>query len=145
MIFTSECAINFTIRIARIVLTGHADSVEIREDVQKRDAEWIHREMKKLIWTREEPGTHERKFVRLMIGWYVDPTTGKNHLIYPAFQTHYWLRTVFPRLGNFEIVGARGWLGFYFGLLRGKLKRNKWTLTVLAACVGWYVSRGKSS
>ena len=56
MIFTSECAINFTIRIARIVLTNHADAVEIRKDVQKRDAEWIHDEMKKLVWTKEEGG-----------------------------------------------------------------------------------------
>lgn len=56
VIFTSECAINFTIRIARIVLTNHADSVEIRKDAQKRDADWIHSEMKKLVWTKEEGG-----------------------------------------------------------------------------------------
>jgi cation diffusion facilitator CzcD-associated flavoprotein CzcO len=56
VIYTSECAVNFTIRIARLVLTHHADSVELKSAVQKRDSEWVHRQMKRLVWTKEEGG-----------------------------------------------------------------------------------------
>lgn len=80
----------------------------------------------------------------LMLGWYVDRETGRNHLIYPNFMTHYWMRTVFPRFRNFEIVGGNGWLGFYFGLVRGKVRRNKWTVALLVAVLGWYTTRSLS-
>lgn len=81
----------------------------------------------------------------LCLGWYVDRATGKNHLIYPCFQMHYWLRTIFPLFKNFEIVGARGWLGFYMGVLRRKIRRNKWMVAALAAWLGWYVMKEKLS
>jgi hypothetical protein len=57
--------------------------------------------------------------------------------------THYWMRTIFPRFSNFEIRGARGWLGFYFGLLTGKIKRNKWILAAFIAIAGWYKVRSQ--
>jgi hypothetical protein len=79
------------------------------------------------------------------IGWYVDRQTGRNHLIYPSFMTHYWFRTMFPKFANFEIVGARGWAGFYFGLLRGKIRRNKWIFAVIVAVLGWYTARSQAS
>jgi len=131
VIYTSECAINFTLRIARVVLTSHADSVEIRPTVQKRENEWIQRKLRDLIWTKSEGG------------WYVDRETGRNRLVYPSFMTHYWLRTIWPRLGNFEVRGGRAWVGFYVGLLRGKARRNKWLLAVTVAVCGWYFTQGK--
>jgi cation diffusion facilitator CzcD-associated flavoprotein CzcO len=57
VIFTSECAINFTIRISRLVLTNHADSVEIKRQVQKRESEWMQKCFKTLVWTKSDGGT----------------------------------------------------------------------------------------
>jgi hypothetical protein len=127
VIYTSECAINFTIRIARIVLTSHADSVEIRPAVQNQENEWIQRKLRGLIWTKDEGG------------WYVDRETGRNHLVYPSFMTHYWLRTVWPGWRGFEVRGGRRWGRFYVGLFSGKVRRNKWILAVIVVVFGWYL------
>ena len=145
VIYTAECAINFTIRLARLILTDHADSTEIKRTVQKRESEWIQRKLQSLVWTKEDGGSLPLVPSRLMCtGWYVDRETGRNHLIYPSFMTHYWFRTIFPKFSNFEITGARGWIGFYFGLLRGKIRRNKWILAVIVAVLGWCTTRSRS-
>jgi hypothetical protein len=80
-----------------------------------------------------------------MTGWYVDRETGRNHLIYPSFMTHYWFRTIFPRFADFQIGGARGWAGFYLGLLRGKIRRNKWIFAAIVTIMGWYTARSRTS
>ena len=143
VIYTSECAANFTIRIARLVLTHHADSVEIKQSVYQADSEWKQRRLKKLVWTKDEGGMPLPFSVcRLtLVGWYVDRETGRNHLIWPSFMSHYWFLTIAPRFSNFKIKGARGWIGFYIGLLKGKIRRNKLILAVFAAVAGYYVSR----
>lgn len=79
------------------------------------------------------------------VGWYVNRETGRNHLIYPSFMTFYWFRTIFPNFANFQIVGARGWAAFYFGLLKGKVRRNKWIFAVVVAVLGWYTARSRVS
>ena len=56
VIYTSECAINFTIRISRLILSRHADSVELKRDVQKRETQWINQKLRDLIWTKDEGG-----------------------------------------------------------------------------------------
>ena len=56
VIYTSECAVNFTIRIARLVLTGHATSVELKQNVGKMDEAWIDANLAKLVFTKEEGG-----------------------------------------------------------------------------------------
>jgi hypothetical protein len=48
-----------------------------------------------------------------------------------------------PSFGNFEIKGDRGWIAFYFGLLGGKIKRNKWIFAVMAAMIGWIQTRSR--
>lgn len=69
MIYTSECAVNFTIRIARLVLTHHADSVELKSAVQKRESEWIHKQLQRLVWTKEEGGIQ-------IVSWLADAQDG---------------------------------------------------------------------
>lgn len=56
VIYTSECAINFTIRLSRLILTDHADSIELKRAVQKRESEWIQRKFENLVWTKEDGG-----------------------------------------------------------------------------------------
>jgi hypothetical protein len=54
--YTSECANNFTVRISRLVLTGHATSVEIKESVAKREQAWLEKRLANLVFTKEEGG-----------------------------------------------------------------------------------------
>jgi len=56
VIYTSECAINFTIRIARLVLTGHATSVELKPSVGKMEETWLDKSLARLVFTKEEGG-----------------------------------------------------------------------------------------
>lgn len=105
--------------------------MEIKSAVQRRENDWIQRKLRGLVWTKDEGG------------WYVDRETGRNHLVYPSFMTHYWLRTMVPRLGNFEVRGGRRWMGFYLGSLRGKVRRNKWVLAVMVAVFGWHFSQSR--
>ena len=73
----------------------------------------------------------------------MDKITGRNHLIYPSFQTHYWFRTIFPRFSNFEVRGAKNWMGFYASVFARKMWRNKWIISGLSVLFAWYVNRNK--
>ena len=55
-VYTAECSINYSLRIARVVLSGHASSVEVRPGVQRGYNLWIQRELEKCIWTKENGG-----------------------------------------------------------------------------------------
>jgi hypothetical protein len=75
-----------------------------------------------------------------LIGWYVNKDTGQNCVIYPGYMTGYWIKTlmgsVIPRYTDFRVHGGNRWIGFYLGLLKGKIRRNKWILAVVIAVVG---------
>jgi hypothetical protein len=61
-------------------------------------------------------------------------------LIYPGYMTGYWVKTlmgsIVPRFTDFRVKGGNRWLGFYLGLLRGKIRRNKWVLAAVVLIVG---------
>jgi hypothetical protein len=62
VMYTSECANNFTVRISRLVLTGHATSVEIKESVAKKEQDWLEKRLAKLVFTKEEGGIFSHTF-----------------------------------------------------------------------------------
>ena len=76
----------------------------------------------------------------MRLDWYGDEDTEQNYVIYPGSMTGYWMRTLMgsmiPRYTDFRVNGGNSWMGFYFGLLRGKIRRNKWILAVVIAIVG---------
>jgi hypothetical protein len=42
----------------------------------------------------------------------------------------------FPRFMDFEVRGGKGWIRFYFGLLRG---RRRWIWGLMVTIMGWYI------
>jgi hypothetical protein len=54
--------------------------------------------------------------------------------------TGYWLKTLtgslVPRFSDFRVRGGNRWIGFYLGLLRGKIRRNKWVVAMVIAIMG---------
>lgn len=93
VIFHSECQINYTCRLLRPVLgrNGNADSIMVKPSAQQRDLEWVHGKLKDLVF---DSGCQS---------WWMDPVTKKNTFIYPDPMYKYWLRTIFPRWGDFQI------------------------------------------
>lgn len=55
-LYTAECSINYSLRIARVVLSSHATSVEVVPRAMREYNAWIQRELEKCIWTKENGG-----------------------------------------------------------------------------------------
>ncbi|KAK0642669.1 Baeyer-Villiger monooxygenase [Lasiodiplodia hormozganensis] len=96
VIFHSECQINYACRLLRLVLKGGMVSVAVKEEAQREDLRWVHGRLEGLVFNAG--GCRS---------WWMDPVTGKNTFIYPDPMWKYWLRTIFPRWGDFELQVSR--------------------------------------
>ena len=96
VIYTTECQINFTLRIIGPVLRAlrasrsslspigfTADVVQVTPEAEKRDVDWVQEKAEKLVWATG------------CTSWAVDPTTNRNTALYPDWPFKYWLRSVF--------------------------------------------------
>ena len=95
VIFHSECQINYACRLLRPVLSAGADSIEVKEEAQKADLQWVHGRMPGLVFNS---GCQS---------WWMNPVTKKNTFIYPDPMVLYWLRTIFPKWRDFDIRGEK--------------------------------------
>ena len=91
VIFHSECQINYSCRLLKPVLRGNADSITVTPEAQKRDLAWVHENLRHLVFNAG------------YTSWWMDPKTGKNTFIYPDPMFKYWMRTIFPTWGDFDI------------------------------------------
>jgi hypothetical protein len=98
VIYSTECQINFTLRLLRPIfrsLSGSSlstinpfsgkapDTVAVTPAAEERDNTWIQALAKNLVWASG------------CSSWYVDVRTGKNTMLYPDWQWKYWLRSIF--------------------------------------------------
>ncbi|KAH8901523.1 putative monooxygenase [Thozetella sp. PMI_491] len=87
--YSSECQINFTLRMLDPILRSvrpsgrHIASVEVKQKAEDEENDWIQNRAKELVWSSG------------CTNWYVEPKTGKNVMVYPHWQWHYWLRSIF--------------------------------------------------
>lgn len=102
VIFTTECQINFTLKAiepvikslhpplwASIINYRYPDSVVVRDQAEAADVQWADRKAKELVWATG------------CTSWFIDEKTGRNTMMYPDWQTKFWLRSVFIRKGDF--------------------------------------------
>ncbi|PGH18933.1 hypothetical protein AJ80_04260 [Polytolypa hystricis UAMH7299] len=110
VIYTTECQINFTLRVIRPVLRSlhpsflarlnpfarqAPDTVAVTPAAEKRDNTWIQTMAKNLVWASG------------CSSWYVDARTGRNTMLYPDWQWKYWLRSIFiPFRSDFEFSAS---------------------------------------
>lgn len=110
VIYTTECQINFTLRVLKPILqpassvvsfltsplsrlllysypVSAADTVAVTADAERRDNAWIQRESARLVWASG------------CTSWYIDGT-GRNTMLYPDWQFKYWLRSIFIPLSR---------------------------------------------
>ena len=96
IIFMAECNIEFAIRLMKPFLkSGKPGSIEVKEEAEKRDVDWVQERLKQYIWHNSEE-----------TGWYVDKKTGHNGTVYPHFQLHYMFKTLIPRWNDFILHGV---------------------------------------
>lgn len=102
--WSTECQINFTLRVIDPILRSlhppkislwpsrTAEAVQVKQQAENEENSWIQSKCKSLVWSSG------------CSNWYVEPKTGKNLLIYPEWQWHFWLRSIFIRWGDFRFV-----------------------------------------
>ncbi|KAI9839117.1 MAG: hypothetical protein M1819_003110 [Sarea resinae] len=99
VIYSVECQINFTMRLIEPILHSlhprssllsfikrsqtSPDVVAVKSDAEKADNIWIMEKTQELVWSSG------------CSSWYLDPKTNRNVMIYPSWQFHFWLRSIF--------------------------------------------------
>lgn len=99
VIYTTECQINFTMRMIAPILrslrrktsllprfTAPVDRVVVTADAARRDDAWVQSQARKIVWASG------------CSSWFVDPRTGRNTQMYPDWQWKFWVRSFwYPR------------------------------------------------
>ncbi|KAI0508443.1 putative monooxygenase [Xylaria bambusicola] len=102
--YTTECQINFTMRVIKPILNAlksqrsrylhvfgkKADVVQVRSEAEQTDIDTVQEKAKKLVWSSG------------CSSWALD-SQGRNTTMYPDFQYRYWLRSVFIAWEDFEL------------------------------------------
>ncbi|GAD97270.1 conserved hypothetical protein [Paecilomyces variotii No. 5] len=110
VIYSTECQINFTLRVLRPILSSlypsiwktpftklglcstGPDTVAVTPSAEENDNTWIQGMAKKLVWASG------------CTSWYVDEN-GRNTMLYPDWQFKYWLRSIFVPLNRDFVFG----------------------------------------
>lgn len=96
VIYTTECQINFTMRVISPILKAlHSrtswipamgkltDVVEVRPEAEVRDINETQEKAKSLVWATG------------CTSWFIDPKTNRNTIMFPDWQYKFWIRSVF--------------------------------------------------
>ncbi len=121
VIFSTECQINFTLNMLDPILRSRKSrasraisAVEVTQSAEDDENKWIQDKAKTLVWSSG------------CTNWYVEPKSGKNVMVYPEWQWHFWLRSfvidyskfVYTRRNGERAQTGRGlWQLFAAGLL----------------------------
>ncbi|KAF5648423.1 monooxygenase [Fusarium tjaetaba] len=83
VIYTTECQINYTMRVLRPILKGKADIVEVTPEAEKKDIDRVQEKAKRLVWATG------------CTSWFIDEKTNRNTIMFPDWQFKFWLRSIF--------------------------------------------------
>ncbi|KAL6901081.1 hypothetical protein GGI43DRAFT_403989 [Trichoderma evansii] len=102
VIYTTECQINFTIRIIRPILNAikaelpwfavngpDRDIVAVKPSAEKQDMESVQEKAKRLVWATG------------CTSWFIDTNTKRNTIMFPDWQYKFWLRSIFVSWDDF--------------------------------------------
>ncbi|KAG5811345.1 hypothetical protein H9Q74_013608 [Fusarium xylarioides] len=90
VIYTTECQINYTMRVLRLILTGRADIVEVTPEAEKKDINRVQEKAKRLVWATG------------CTSWFIDEKTNRNTIMFPDWQFKFWLWSVFVDWNDLE-------------------------------------------
>ncbi|KAH6999111.1 hypothetical protein BKA56DRAFT_627184 [Ilyonectria sp. MPI-CAGE-AT-0026] len=102
VIYTTECQINFTMRVISPVMKALRNSrsilptirsapdiIGVKADAEQRDIATVQEKAKELVWATG------------CTSWFIETTTGRNTIMYPDWQYRFWLRSVFIDWNDF--------------------------------------------
>lgn len=137
VLYTSECQINFILRLIKPVMNAlraqrsimpvlgkKADIVKVTPEAEKTDIETIQERLKGLIWSSG------------CTSWAID-RSGRNTTMYPDFQYKYWLRSVFITWRDFDLSTSKPVAA---ALASNSLGVGSWLTISTAVAVAGYVA-----
>lgn len=103
VIFTTECQINFAMRLIRPIMRAinsrrsilpfiqaAQDVVVVTPSAEKQDIDTVQEKAKKLVWASG------------CTSWFIHNESRRNTIMFPDFQYKFWLRSVFVSWGDFS-------------------------------------------
>ncbi|KAJ5364406.1 uncharacterized protein N7496_010119 [Penicillium cataractarum] len=102
VLYTTECQINFIVRVIRPILNGlnrsllpflpgieYPESVAVTPIAERRDVSMTDHKAKQLVWATG------------CTSWFIDPSTGRNTIMFPDWQFKFHLRSIFIQWADF--------------------------------------------
>jgi hypothetical protein len=96
VLYTTECQVNFIIRVIRPILDGlnrsilpslfvteYPESVVVTPVAERKDVAVTDHKAKQLVWATG------------CTSWFIDPSTGRNTIMFPDWQFKFHLRSIF--------------------------------------------------
>ncbi|KAG9256363.1 uncharacterized protein F5Z01DRAFT_618526 [Emericellopsis atlantica] len=121
VIFSSECQINFALNMLHPILKNsqrggarQVSAVEVTQSAENEENRWIQDRARNLVWSSG------------CTNWYVEPKSGKNLMVYPEWQWHFWLRSFVVDYSKFVYTSVDG---------KAVRLRNFWTTCVTGLLV----------
>ncbi|KAM0262572.1 hypothetical protein ACHAQJ_001617 [Trichoderma viride] len=134
VIYTTECQINFAMRIIRPILNAistkpsslavsrpDCDIVTVKPTAEKRDIELVQEKAKRLVWATG------------CTSWFIDGNTKRNTIMFPDWQYKFWLRSIFVAWDDFAY---RTSATFEKGTKKTPLKKSVYFGTIIGGLVG---------
>ncbi|KAF4450056.1 hypothetical protein F53441_6761 [Fusarium austroafricanum] len=90
VIYTSECQINYIMKVIRPILSGRADIVQVTRKAEKKDMEKVQEKARNLVWATG------------CTSWFIHDKTNRNTIMFPDWQFKFWLRSVFVAWKDLE-------------------------------------------
>lgn len=103
VIYTTECQINFTLRVIKPILRALSasrsvlpsigsvdDIVEVKSDAEKRDIDTVQEKARKLVWATG------------CTSWFIETKSKRNTIMFPDWQYRFWLRSIFIPWNDFD-------------------------------------------
>ncbi|KAL2209751.1 FAD/NAD(P)-binding domain-containing protein [Sarocladium strictum] len=110
VIYTTECQINFAMRLIAPVLRAvnnsrsrlpsirsSPDVVEVHHSAEAKDIEEVQEKASKLVWASG------------CTSWFIETVSKRNSIMFPDWQYQFWLRTVFIRWKDFSYTSSKNW------------------------------------
>ncbi|KAE8343328.1 hypothetical protein BDV24DRAFT_173060 [Aspergillus arachidicola] len=102
VLYTTECQINFIVRVIRPILNGLnrsllpsllriecPESVAVTPMAERKDVSMTDHKAKQLVWATG------------CTSWFIDPSTGRNTIMFPDWQFKFHLRSIFIPWADF--------------------------------------------
>lgn len=96
VLYTTECQINFVVRVIRPILNGlnrsllaslfgieYPECVAVTPIAERKDVAMTDHKAGQLVWATG------------CTSWFIDPSTGRNTIMYPDWQFKFHLRSIF--------------------------------------------------